>query len=508
MNALGDDVVAAYGDTSFALSGIANDHRKVVPGGLFVCIKGYVSDGHDFADGALANGAAALVAEKPPSALGLEGVEPDKINGARVFLHVRDTRRALAVASHLFYGSPTKKLALAGVTGTKGKTTTVYMIRSILQAAGINAGMIGTVENDLGGEIFVAKETTPDSVELAGHFAKMAERGCSHAVMEVSSQGLALSRVECCDFDIGVFTNFYRDHISPFEHASIEDYFAAKLHLFSMCRRAVINGDIAECVAVADAFAKHDRREGAPLIYSADAASANHGTAAVRASRIGLARGGKASASFYVETPWFSGDMEVGLPGRYNVSNALAAISVCGMLGISEEAMREGLRRVRVRGRTEAVDEGQKFTVLVDYAHNAASLEALLTMLHEYDYTSVTTVFGCGGNRSKDRRYDMGEVSGRLSSLTVVTSDNPRQEEPAAIVADIEKGLRRTDGRYIICLDRKEAIGRAIGDAPEGGLVLIAGKGHETTQTFADRKVPFDDVEVAREFLRTLSAGH
>ena len=538
---LGEDVVDVSGDVDFAPAGIAGDHRKVNAGGLFVCVKGFASDGHDYAADALMNGAGALISQKTLPELNFP---PDIAAGIKAFMLVRDSRRALAAASQLYYGEPTKRLRLVGVTGTKGKTTTVYMIRSILRAAGIKAGMLGTVENDVGGELIHADRTTPGAVEFAAYLSQMLERGCSHAVMEVSSQGLALSRVDYCMFEAGVFTNFYRDHISPREHADMDEYLAAKLKLFSMCKNAVINADIHEYETVKDAFMKgcqaasHLRGDGGPegrvmyplredsgtegrvmyplregggsegrgmLSFSSDEANANHPAADIRASRIELLRGAKAGTRFFVETPRFSGTLTVGLPGRYNISNALAAISVCEQLGISFDAISEGLRNVEVRGRTQYIDEGQDFSVLVDFAHNAASLEALLQMLREYGYKRVTTVFGCGGGRASERRYDMGEVSGRYSNLTVITSDNPRQEAPGCIMEDIEAGMRRTEGRYIMIEDRREAIDYAIKNAERGEMVLIAGKGHETTQTFADRVIPFDDAQVARDCLRAIN---
>ena len=496
---LGDDVISVTGDPSFIPSGIANDHRKIKPGCLFVCIKGYVADGHDYAAAALAGGAAVIVAQQPQAALNISGA---LLKNARAYLHVRNSRRALAAAAHLFYGEPSKRLRLVGVTGTKGKTTTVYMIRAILQAAGIQSGMLGTVENDLGGEIISAKETTPESIVLAGYLNEMANRGCSYATMEVSSQGLALSRADFCEFDTGVFLNLFSDHISPREHADIDEYFAAKLKLFDMCKKAVINADIKEYAAVKDAFIRNGGDAAGSLAFSVDETNGGFRIADVRARDIELILETKPYIRFRAETPWFSDTLAVGLPGRYNVSNALAAISVCGLLGIDKEAMREGLRSVNVRGRTQLVEEGQDFTVLVDYAHNAASLEALLKMLREYNYPSITTVFGCGGDRARDRRYDMGEVSGRLSDLTVITSDNPRSEAPRSVMADIESGLLRTAGKYIMIEDRREAIGYAILNASAGELVLIAGKGHESIQIFADKTLPFDDVQVAREFIR------
>jgi len=531
--AIGDDVIEALGDLAYEPSCVANDHRKVTGGGLFVCVKGFVADGHGFAPGAFANGAAVLVSQKPFGELDLprnaapdggapDTAEPDSdipdATGAlrgplgettrlRAFLRVRDSRRALAAAAHLYYNEPTKRILLAGVTGTKGKTTTVYMIRSILAAAGLKCGMLGTIENDVGSEIVPATATTPESVDLAAMFSAMAAHGCGHAVMETSSQGLALSRVDFCDYDVGVFTNLYNDHISPHEHADANEYFSAKLKLFSMCKKAVINADIEECDAVKDAFHKNGGG-GAVLTYSADEAGGGHTAADVRASGIELVYDGSACTRFHIETPWFSGPLTVGLPGRYNISNALAAVSVCGLWGVPFEAVRDGLRRVCVRGRTQSVDGGQDFTVLVDYAHNAASLSALLHMLREYNFHSITTVFGCGGNRARDRRFEMGETSGKLSGFTVITSDNPRGEDPRAIMADIEIGLLRTAGQYIMIEDRLEAIRYAIDRAGKDSLVLIAGKGHETEQEFADRTIHFDDAGVALELLRNKKNPH
>ena len=536
MELLGDDVVAFSGDPDFEPAGICNDHRRAEAGSLFVCVAGYVADGHAHAAGALTNGAAALVTQKPVEELGI----PDALIGsAKAVVQTRDSRRALAAASHLFYAEPSRKLMLAGVTGTKGKTTTSYMIRSIMNAAGLQSGLIGTVENYIGGDSFPAKETTPESLALARLFADMRDRGCSHAVMEVSSQGLALRRVDFCDFDAAVFTNFYNDHVSPNEHKDIGEYFAAKMKLFSMAKHAVVNADIPEFEAVRDAISLcgcvksmltysikgAGGKTGAPEAgmpeaepYGKNATEAGlpetGATEAfipdITASDIEYVNDGRVYTRFFARTPWFSDTVTVAMPGGYNVSNALAAIGVCGLFGIKKEAILEGLLRVSVRGRTQVIDEGQDFTVLVDYAHNAASLEAMLGMLREYDFKSITTVFGCGGNRARDRRFDMGEASGRLSDFTVVTSDNPRNEEPACIIADIETGLLRTDGRYITMEDRATAIRFALENASPGELVLIAGKGHEATQTFADRVIPFDDALTAREILREIykKAGH
>ncbi|MDR3120848.1 MAG: UDP-N-acetylmuramoyl-L-alanyl-D-glutamate--2,6-diaminopimelate ligase [Clostridiales bacterium] len=492
----GVEVMEARGDMNTEVTGVAKDHRQITAGGLFVCVPGFRADGHVFIPGAAENGAAALIVERSLAELEIPGT-------VRAAVRVSDARRALAAVSAAFFGAPSKKFTLVGVTGTKGKTTTAYMIYSILLAAGRLPGLIGTVENLICGESQHASETTPESVDLQRLFSQMADRGTDSVVMEVSSQGLALSRVGFCDFDIGVFTNFYKDHISPNEHKDLADYLSAKLKLFSLCRAGVVNADIPEYEAVRAAAEKSARCESL-YSFTTDAANTD---ADVRASQIEPLRGGGGDAKagiavrFFAETPWFKETVTVALPGRYNVSNALAAITVCGLLGLPKAAILEGLAGVCVRGRTQLIGTGQDFSVIVDYAHNAASLETLLLMLREYRFSKITTVFGCGGDRARDRRFEMGEVSGRLSSFTVITSDNPRSEAPSAIMGDIETGVRHTGGRYLMIEDRKEAIGYAIRHAEPGELVLIAGKGHETTQTFRDRTIHFDDAEVARGFL-------
>ena len=477
----GFEILEKKGNCDIEISGICNDHRTISKGSLFVCIKGFKVNGHDFIEAAIRNGVAALIVEET----GL--VVPEEIP----VLVTKNSREALAFVSSRFLGEPSKAFKLVGVTGTKGKTTTTYMVNRIAELAGYKTGLIGTIENRIGYQRIKAKETTPESLALQRLFRTMADEKVDFVTMEVSSQGLALGRTLCSDFDIGVFTNLYKDHIAPNEHADMNAYFAAKLKLFDTCKIGLVNKDCAAYEEIAT-YAK------CKLFSFAIDKDAD-----IRAREIKNIRIGNVIAEqFQVETPWFNDKITVSMPGKYNIYNALAAIGICGLCGIDPVYIKAGLESVKVRGRVEYVDAGQPFTVIVDYAHNAASLESLLQMLREYHFENIITVFGCGGDRAKDRRFEMGEVSGRLSNLTIVTSDNPRSEEQEAIMKDIETGLLPTNGNYIKIPDRKTAIETGIKMAREGDLVLIAGKGHETTQTFKDSVIHFDDVEIAFDFLK------
>ena len=507
------DAVDAVGGFSLEITDVCRDHRLCVPGSLFVCIEGFMSDGHEYIEGAIRNGAVALVVQKninelkadweqkANDAIGADaGIAASKVGSAVgesagmdgiTVIRCANTRHALAQLSANFFRHPSQKLKIAGITGTKGKTTITYMIRSIVQAEGLTSGIIGTVENLVGNERLHSQVTTPESYDLQKILSYMVEKGVDIAAVEVSSQGLALDRASCCDFNIGVFTNLYKDHISTNEHSDMEDYFSSKLKLFEMCETGLVNTDFND----ADRVIKSSRCK--MLTFGID------NDADIMAKNIEtVLTNDELSVSFDLVSPWFSERLKVGLPGRYNVYNALAAIGVCSLFGLSPESIAAGLRSVKVRGRVEMVKAGQGFFVLVDYAHNAASLESLLEMLREYKAKRIITVFGCGGDRSKDRRFDMGEVSGRLSDLTIITSDNPRTEKPLSIIENIEEGIRRTEGDYRKIADRKEAIQYALKAAEVGDIVVIAGKGHETTQVFSNRTVHFDDVETAYEILR------
>ena len=463
------------GDPDMEVASIAYDSRKASRGTLFVCIEGYVTDGHKYVRQAASQGTTAFLVQKAV----------DVPAGATV-VEIADTRKGLAHVSDLFFGHPSGKLHMIGITGTKGKTTSSFMVRAILRAAGRRTGLIGTIANIIGDEVVYASRTTPESYDLQSLLADMVSAGMDSCVMEVSSQGLALDRVYRTEYDTGVFTNLYNDHIGPSEHATFEEYLSAKALLFSRCRNALVNGDAPH----ADRF--RAAATGRVFTFGLQDGSDIHATRIEKAIR-----DGRIGTEFHVDTPWFSGPVFVGMPGRFNLYNALTAIGCAGLAGAGLEAIRKGLLDVTVKGRVQPVPTGRGFSVVVDYAHNAASLESLLETLREYVDGRLTVVFGCGGDRAKSRRYEMGAVAGRLADFTYVTSDNPRTEDPYTIIADILSTLEPTGGPHAVVPDRREAIFRAIAEARDGDMVVIAGKGHENYQIFADRTLHFDDAETA-----------
>jgi len=477
----GLEILDWQGDQSTEIDSIVYDSRKARRGSLFVCVEGFVTDGHQYIAQALAQDVSAILLQKP--------VEGLPVPWARV----ADTRRGLAHVSDRFFGHPTGRLEMIGITGTKGKTTATYMTRAILAAAGRQTGLIGTVANIIGGEITYASRTTPESYDLQALLDEMVVRGCDSCVMEVSSQGLMLDRVYGCEFATGVFTNLYHDHIGPHEHASMDEYLSAKLMLFDRCRQAVINRDVS-CYKTVRAAVK-----GSCLTYGLDPA------ADVRASDLRQTTvHQRVGTSFTLQSPWYSGEVFVGMPGRFNVYNALAAIACAGLAGASFAAVQDGLAEIAVPGRVQPIPTGRPFQVVVDYAHNAASLENLLQTLREYVSGRLVVLFGNGGDRARSRRFEMGDVAGRLADLTIVTSDNPRTEDPMAIIADILTGIEPTGGAYQVIPDRREAIFSAVSQARSGDMIVIAGKGHENYQIFKDRTIHFDDAETAAAAISAL----
>ena len=471
----GLNVLSINGSDNMEITGIAYDSRKVRKGYLFVCIDGTTADGHDFIPQAIENGAAAVVVQKDVKL-------PEEISIVRT----PDTRYALAHISDAFYGHPSGRFKLVGVTGTKGKTTTTFMVKAILESAGKKAGLAGTLGSRIGDRMLYTERTTPESHDLQSLFSEMVDEGVDSVVMEVSSQGLALHRVSCCDYEIGVFTNLTKDHIGPKEHASMEDYLEAKTRLFRMCKKGLVNNDSeytdeimkkAECVLLTFGIDKKSDIMAADIVKHPQ------------------------SVEFKVVTPWFSDRMKVNIPGKFSVYNALTAIGVCGMLGISSEAIKAGLEKVQVPGRAELVNTGRDFSVMIDYAHTPDSLENILSTVKDYAPGRVVSVFGCGGDRDKTKRPMMGEISGRIANFTIITSDNPRTEDPEAIVNDIEEGIRKSGGSYIRIVDRREAIKYALNNALAGDVIVLAGKGHETYQTFKDKTIHFDEREVVAEIL-------
>jgi len=456
------------------ISSIAYDSRKVVPGCLFVCIEGYKVDGHNYIRDAVNRGAAALVIQK--NAVTPEGVP---------FMKLSDTRKMLADISAKFYGYPSRKLKLIGVTGTKGKTTTTFMIKSIMEQAGHKVGLIGTIANYIGDKVVEAQRTTPESLELQEMFADMLKQGVDTVVMEVSSHSLDLNRVRACEFDVGVFTNLTQDHLDF--HLNFENYFNAKAKLFDLCKIGKANID--------DEY-------GRRLIEMKKCPMQSFGIdniADIKAKEIIIQPDG---TSFKVDIPNGNIDLHVQIPGKFSVYNSLSAISACLEFNVSNDDVIKGLSNLKVSGRAETVKTNGDYTVMVDYAHSPDSLKNILETVKGYAHGRIVVIFGCGGDRDRTKRPIMGQIAGELADFTVITSDNPRTEEPEAIISEVEEGIKRTKGEYIIISDRKKAIEYAIKNAIEKDIIVIAGKGHETYQIFKDKTIHFDDREVAREAIK------
>ena len=404
------------GSTESQVTGITSDSRKMQDGYAFVCIKGAVSDGHKYID---------QIKDKASVIVVLDGQYEAKDCKAAV-VSTDNTRLALALMSAAIYGNPDKKLFTIGITGTKGKTTTTYMVKNVLEACGIKTGLIGTIETIIGDEAIPAHNTTPESIEIHQSFAKMVDAGCKAVVMEVSSQGLKLDRTAGIMFDIGVFTNLEPDHIGPNEHESFEDYLNCKAKLFKQCKVGIVNAD--------DKHTK-DILRGAICKVESYGIGDN---ADIKAENIELLHEPGKIGLTYDCTGLVNMKVELNLPGKFSVYNSLCAIAITRHFDVDEEALKETLKHVKVKGRIELVKVSDDFTLMIDYAHNAMALESILTTLKEYHPHRLVCLFGCGGNRSKERRYEMGEVSGKLADLTIITSDNPRFEEPEAIIEDIK----------------------------------------------------------------------
>ncbi|AIQ64967.1 UDP-N-acetylmuramoylalanyl-D-glutamate--2,6-diaminopimelate ligase [Paenibacillus stellifer] len=476
-----------YGDSGTEITDLQVDSRKVKPGDLFICLPGFTVDGHDYAPQAAAAGAAALVVERR---LDLELPQ----------IVVGDSRFAMALLSNVFFSSPSSRMKMIGVTGTNGKTTTTYLIERILEDHGVKTGLIGTIQMRYGGVSYPMPRTTPESLELQRHLHDMVTQGVESCVMEVSSHALEQGRVKGTDFRTAIFTNLTQDHLDY--HHTMEEYRAAKGLFFSRLgnalsprkeerKYAVLNADDEASVY----FAAQTAAE--TITYGIDS------EADVRASQISITGKG---TSFHVDTFRGSADISLKMVGKFNVYNALAAVTACLLEDISLEDIKRSLESVPgVSGRVEAVEEGQPYTVVVDYAHTPDGLENVLKTVNEFAEGKVLTVFGCGGDRDKTKRPLMGKIAAKYSDHVLVTSDNPRTENPDAILKDIEAGLIEDGverGRYELIVDRREAIGKAVDMASPGDVVLIAGKGHETYQLIGGAVLDFDDRIVAKEAIR------
>lgn len=454
------------------------DSRKADKDSLFICIKGAVSDGHKYAQEVVEKGASVLVVQDDVTV-------PEQVT----VIKVPDSRYAMACISAAWFGHPAEKMKVIGITGTKGKTTTTYLVKSILENAGHKVGLIGTIEAIIGDKVIPAANTTPESYIVQQYFAQMAEAGCDSVVMEVSSQGLMLHRTAGFLFDLGIFTNIEPDHIGPNEHKDFEDYIHCKGMLFKQCRVGIVNADDEHLEKVLEGHTCELETFG--FSEKAD----------LRAKDLHLVTGKGTLGIAYQAEGLMDFPVEIDLPGKFSVYNSLTAIAICRHFGVSVENIQKALKAAKVKGRIEMVKVSDAFTLMIDYAHNAMSLESLLTTLREYRPTRLVCLFGCGGNRSKLRRYEMGEVSGRLADLTIITSDNPRNEEPQAIIDDIKIGIGRTEGEYVEIADRKEAIAYAIHHGQPGDIIVLAGKGHEDYQEIKGKKYPMDERDLIREIL-------
>lgn len=466
------------GTTDKEISGIVSDSRKAGPGSLFFCIKGAVSDGHTYAKEVAEKGASVLIVQ--------DLVEVPK---QVTVIQVPDSRYAMACISAAWFDHPAEKLKTIGITGTKGKTTTTYLVKSILENAGHKTGLIGTIETIIGEEHIPSANTTPESYLVQEYFAKMVEAGCDSVVMEVSSQGLMLHRTAGFVFDIGIFTNLEPDHIGPNEHKDFADYLHCKALLFKQCKTGFFNADDQHLEEILEGHTCEVETFG--FSEKAD----------LRAENTRLVTGKGTLGIQYDVKGLLDFPVEIDLPGKFSVYNSLTAIAVCRHFGVTQENIQKALKQAKVKGRIEMVKVSDDFTLMIDYAHNAMSLESLLTTLKEYHPNRLVCLFGCGGNRSKLRRYEMGEVSGKLADLTIITSDNPRNEEPQEIINDIKIGIGKTAGKYVEIIDRKEAIAYAIHHGQPGDIIVLAGKGHEDYQEIRGKKYPMDERVLIQEIL-------
>ncbi len=475
--------IKAKGEIDREVTSIENDSRKVIEGSLFFAIKGFTTDGTQFIPNAIENGAKVILVDESADIKNL------KLPQDVTLLVVPDARYAMAICSSNFYDHPSEKFKLVGVTGTKGKTTTTFMIKEILQKQGIKTGLIGTIAIYSGDKkIKDSDRTTPESIELQKIFKQMADDGCKVVVMEVSSQSLKLNRVAGCNFDIAVFTNFSEDHISEKEHPDMQDYFNSKLKLFKMCKYGFINiDDLQVCKVpklVPECEIKTYGIDNACNLLAKDITITNS----------------------YVDFKVKIGDknerIKVGIPGRFSVYNSLAAIEVATKLGCSVESIKEALLEVRVPGRSELVNNSKELTIMIDYAHSPESLENILSAVKSYTRGRVISLFGCGGDRDNRKRPIMGEISGKIADFTIITSDNPRTEDPEKIVEQIENGIKKTKGKYVCIVDRIEAIKYAINMASKKDIIVLAGKGHEPYQEINGKKFPFDERIIVEQIIK------
>ena len=482
---LGLEGIKAKGNVDLEIKGIEKNSKEVKEGYMFIAIKGFSTDGHQFVESAIESGAKCVMLQ--------EGCELKSLNipDDITVLVVKDTRQALAICSSNFYGNPSAQLKLIGVTGTKGKTTTTFMIKEILEKAGKKVGLIGTIATYINGKkIKDSDRTTPESLELQQLFRQMVDEGVEVCVMEVSSQSLKLHRVDGCQFDIVLFTNFSEDHISEREHPDMQDYFNSKLKLFEMCKTGIVNADDLHAAKIPRLFP-----ESNIVTYGID------NFANVLAKDITITN---SYVDFRVKITDRNERVRTGIPGRFSVYNSLAAICVAQKFGIDSEIIKQALEEVRVPGRSELVDNKLELTIMIDYAHSPESLQNILQAAKSYTRGRVISLFGCGGDRDSGKRAVMGEISGKIADYTIITSDNPRTEDPQKIVNQIEEGIKKTKGKYEVIVDRIEAIKKAINMANKRDIIILAGKGHEPYQEINGVKYPFDERIIVKDIVNEM----
>ena len=465
------------GNIDVDITDIIYDSRKAAKGCVFVCLCGSSVDSHEFAQQAVDSGAAAVVAQKEVN-----------VKNAAV-ITVRNTRYAMAVMSAALFGHPADDIKVIGITGTKGKTTTSYMIRSILESANIKMGLIGTIGTVIGDKIIQTNNTPPESYDIQRYLRMMADDGCKAAVIEASSIGLKDYRVAGFTFDIGLFTNFSPDHIGGNEHKSLEEYMNCKSMLFKQCDTGVINIDDENYKGIIKGHTCKINTYG----FTKDAELRAYNEKLI-------SRPGYLGVHFDMEGQLNFG-VDVDIPGKFSVYNALSAAAVCRHFNVSKQNIYDGLNTVKVKGRVEAVNVPGNYTLLIDYAHNALSMKNILETLREYNPHRLICMFGAGGNRARSRRYEMGEVSGKLADLSVITADNSRFEDVMDIIEDIKVGINKTSGKYIVIPDRREAIKYCIENGQDGDIIVLAGKGHEDYQEIKGVKYHFDEREVIDDII-------
>ena len=478
----GIEGLKAKGNLDLDIKSIECDSRKVEKDGMFIAIKGFQADGHEYIKNAIENGAKVVMVQEDAK------LNKQDFTDDVTIIVAPNTRIALAKVACNFYKNPSRKMKIIGVTGTKGKTTTTFMIKSILEKHGQKVGLIGTVENYIGERnLGESSRTTPESLELQRLFYKMVQEEIETVVMEVSSQALKLHRVDGIDFDLAVFTNLSEDHISAQEHPDMEDYFNAKLKLIEMSKKSFINSDDFHVRKVLKRLPEKEIKT-----YGVDNEADNI------AKDITITN---SSVDFKMKINGKNERIKTGIPGRFSVYNSLAAICISVELGVTAEEIKEALLNIRVPGRSELVPNKKDLVIMIDYAHSPESLQSILSAVKSYTRGRVISVFGCGGDRDKSKRPIMGKISTSIADFSIITSDNPRTENPETIVKEIEEGAVKTKGKYITIVDRTEAIKYAIDMATKNDIIVLAGKGHETYQEINGEKRHYDERQIIKEVI-------